>query len=417
MADPWLGNTVLGRYVIKRKLGEGGMSVAYLADDGGRDVVVKFPNTSGLNPINYCIDKLRVEGEILERIWRQYGGHPNVVRFIDRGDEGMYPVLVEEYVPGQTLARYAASKGGLDPHEAFEIGKRLADVLRFLHNNGIIHRDFAADNVMIRGTDPVLIDFGTAKEGYAQMMSGTIVKKGCASPDVCVSAPEQARGYAYFSSDVYMWASMLMGAMKPRRGAFVDAIQNFLRYISSQGALIDEPCNLVECGSYASLFNKVFKAALNVDPTKRIKDGAELYNLLTTGKLPPTPTGAYLLINGKRVQLKTGKAYILGTEGFGADIEVPDPELRRSGRRYISRRHARIWYDKSRGSWLIQDLGSVNGTKIIRGGQEIVVSFGCRDQCPGQPSQPYELMPGDQIVLAFSESTGIPYMTVEFYEQ
>jgi pSer/pThr/pTyr-binding forkhead associated (FHA) protein len=173
---------------------------------------------------------------------------------------------------------------------------------------------------------------------------------------------------------------------------------------------------LVECGSYASLFNKVFKAALNVDPTKRIKDGTELYNLLT-GKLAPTPTGAYLLINGKRVQLNTGKAYILGTEGSGADIEVPDPELRRSGRRYISRRHARIWYDKSRGSWLIQDLGSVNGTKIIRGGQEILVSFGCRDQCPGQPSQPYELMPGDQIVLAFSESTGIPYVTVEFYEQ
>ena len=276
MADPWLGRTVLGRYVIKRKLGQGGMSVAYLADDSGRDVVVKLPNTSGLNPINYCIDKLRVEGDILERIWRQYGGHPNVVRFIDRGDEAMYPVLVEEYVPGQTLAEYAASKGGLDPHEAFEIGKKLADVLRFLHSHGIIHRDFAADNVMIRGTDPVLIDFGTAKEGFAQMKPGTKIEKPCVSP------PEQAmKGYAYFSSDVYMWASMLMGAMKSRRGVFRDAIQNFCRYTNPQGALIDEPCNLVECGSYASLFNKVFKAALNVDPTKRIKDGTELYNLLT----------------------------------------------------------------------------------------------------------------------------------------
>jgi len=293
MADPWLGRTVLGRYVIKRKLGEGGMSVAYLADDGGRDVVVKFPNVSGPNPINFCIDKLRVEGEILERIWRQYGGHPNIVKFIDRGDEANYPVLVEEYVPGQTLAKYAASKGGLDPHEAFEIGKKLADILRFLHSHGIIHRDFAADNVIMRGNDPVLIGFATAKEGFAQMTPGTRIGRPCVSP------PEQVMGYAYFSSDVYMWASMLMGAMKPRRGVFsvfvdairnflksrrgvfVDAILNFCRYINPQGALIDEPCNLVECGRYASLFNKVFKAALNVDPTKRIKDGTELYNLLT----------------------------------------------------------------------------------------------------------------------------------------
>jgi len=59
-----------------------------------------------------CIDKLRVEGEILERIWRQYGGHPNIVRFIDRGDEAMYPVLVEEYVPGQTLAEVRRQQGG-----------------------------------------------------------------------------------------------------------------------------------------------------------------------------------------------------------------------------------------------------------------------------------------------------------------
>jgi serine/threonine protein kinase len=409
MADPWLGRTVLGRYKLRKKLGEGGMSVAYLADGGGHHVVVKLPNVGGSNRIDICVDKLRVEGEILERIWRQYGGHPNIVSFIDRGDEGLYPVLVEEYVQGQTLAEYAASKGGLDPDEAFEIGRKLADVLRFLHSHGIIHRDFAADNVIIRGTDPVLIDFGTAKEGYAQLKPGTRVEKPCVSP------PEQSIGYTYFSSDVYMWASMLMGAMKPWRGVFRDAVQNFCRYINPQRALIDEPCNLVECGSYASLFNKVFKATLNIDPTKRIKDGTELYNLLTR-KHAPTPTGAYLLINGKKVQLNTGKVYILGTEGFGADIEVPEPELRRSGRRYISRQHARIWYDKSRRRWLIQDLGSVNGTKIIRFGQEIVVSFGCRDRCPGQPSQPHELMSGDQIVLAFSASTGIPYVVVEFYE-
>jgi len=412
MADPWLGRAILGRYRIKRKLGEGGMSVAYLAEAGGGDVVVKLPNIGGPNPINICIEKLKVEGEILERIWRQYGGHNNIVRFVDRGDEGQYPVLVEEYVPGQTLAEYARSRGGLDSDEVVKIGERLADVLKFLHSHGIIHRDFAADNVMMRSRfEPVLIDFGTAKEGYVQM-PGTRVGKQCVSP-----LEQAVKGYAYFSSDAYMWASMLMGVMKPRKGRFVDAVQNFCRYIRSDGALVAEPCDLVDCGPHARCINQVFKKALEVDPTARIKDGIELYDALTRCSLPPPRVGPYLLINGRRVALDPGRAYIIGTEAsHEADIRLPEPELRRSGRTYISRRHARIWYDRSRRRWLIQDLGSVNGTKIIRGGQEIVVYFGCRGNCPGQPSQPYELRSGDQIVFAFRESTGDPYIIVEFYE-
>jgi hypothetical protein len=86
-------------------------------------------------------------------------------------------------------------------------------------------------------------------------------------------------GDLYFSSDVYMWVVTLIGAMKPRRGYFTDADVNFCNYIEYRQALADEPCNLVECGGYVALFNKVYKAALEVDLTKRVKDGAKLYSL------------------------------------------------------------------------------------------------------------------------------------------
>jgi hypothetical protein len=156
-----VGERVLGKYVIKRKLSSGYMTVAYLADDGERDVVVKVPSMWYHEdlPINMCVHMLK--SEILGRIWKQYGGHPNIVKFVDWGSERRYPVLVEEYLPGQTLAEYAASKGGLDPDEAFEIGRKLADVLRFLHSHGIIHSYLAADNVIIREADkePV-VDLG-----------------------------------------------------------------------------------------------------------------------------------------------------------------------------------------------------------------------------------------------------------------
>ncbi len=62
-------------------------------------------------------------------------------------------MVVEEYVQGQTLAEYAAGKGGLDPDEAFEIGRKLADVLRFLHSHGIIDGYLVADNMIIREVD------------------------------------------------------------------------------------------------------------------------------------------------------------------------------------------------------------------------------------------------------------------------
>jgi hypothetical protein len=78
-----VGERVFGKYVTKRKLGEGYMSAAYLADDGERDVVVKVPSKRHLYdlPINMCVHMLK--GEILERIWKQYGGHPNIVKFVD----------------------------------------------------------------------------------------------------------------------------------------------------------------------------------------------------------------------------------------------------------------------------------------------------------------------------------------------
>ncbi|MFZ8806788.1 MAG: hypothetical protein ACO2PN_01615 [Pyrobaculum sp.] len=78
-----------------------------------------------------------------------------------------------------------------------------------------------------------------------------------------------------------MWAATLMSSMKPRRGYFTDAYVNFCNYIGYRQVLADESCHLVECGGYVALFNKVFKAALEVDPTKWVKDGAELYSLLT----------------------------------------------------------------------------------------------------------------------------------------
>jgi hypothetical protein len=142
-----------------------------------------------------------------------------------------------------------------------------------LHNVGFKKR--SADNVIIREADkePV-VDLGI-EEFYARIISEL---NTAVTP--CWMPPEWSiNGDLYFSSDVYMWVVTLIGAMKPRRGYFTDAYVNFCNYIGHRQALADKTCNLVECGGYVALFNEVYKAALEVDLTKRVKDGAKLYNL------------------------------------------------------------------------------------------------------------------------------------------
>jgi serine/threonine protein kinase len=393
------GEVVLGRYVIKGVLGCGGMGIAYLAEDrGGRKVVVKQPNPSGNAPIDLIVEKLEKEAEFLREIWNKYGGHPNIVKFIDFGYIGATPLLVEEYVEGENLADYVVKTGGLDPDVGYNVAVQLADALAFLHRIGILHRDFTPDNVRIQPHNNyrvVLIDFGTVERGKGQ---GTQVVKPGFSP------PEIVRGEFYGSSDVYMWGATVLSILRPRDAqlAKLTPQQRITRYITPRG-LADRPCNLVDCGRHEKKLSYVLSKALDPDYRKRFSDGVELRNALVQVVRPR----AYLFYNNHKWVLDPDKKATV-TIGRRADISLDDPYG------YLEERHVEIQYDEGSDTWLIRDLGSVNGTAIKRRGNFIVVSPGCRRMCPGTPSRPVELQDGDEVVLAFSEVLRLPYIVLKF---
>src|SRR4051794_6182514 len=184
--DTLLNRIFDGRYMVRRKLGSGGMADVYLAEDQelGRRVALKLLN-----------DRHAADDQFVERFRREAQSaaglnHPNIVSIFDRGQaEGTYYIAME-YLEGRTLKELLVRNGPTPIPIAIDYARQILGALSFAHRNGIIHRDIKPHNIVV-GSDGRLkvTDFGIARSGASQMTeAGSIV--GTAQ----YLSPEQARG-------------------------------------------------------------------------------------------------------------------------------------------------------------------------------------------------------------------------------
>src|SRR5882724_10199717 len=137
-----LGETV-GRYQVRRLLGEGGMGRVYLARDVvlGRSVALKIvgPGKGG----GFRTERFLLEARAIARL-----NHPNVVQLYDFGEYkgGLYLAL--EYVEGETL-RERARRSTLGIDELLRHARAIADGLAHAHAAGVYHCDLKPSNVMV----------------------------------------------------------------------------------------------------------------------------------------------------------------------------------------------------------------------------------------------------------------------------
>jgi serine/threonine-protein kinase len=184
--DTLIGRVFDKRYVIKRKLGSGGMADVYLAEDQelGRRVALKLLN-----------DRHAADDQFVERFRREAQSaaglnHPNIVSIFDRGRaEGTYYIAME-YLDGRTLKELLVRNGPTPIPIAIDYARQILGALSFAHRNGIIHRDIKPHNIVVGGDGRLKVtDFGIARSGASQMTeAGSIV--GTAQ----YLSPEQARG-------------------------------------------------------------------------------------------------------------------------------------------------------------------------------------------------------------------------------
>lgn len=150
------------KYKLLEPLASGGMATVYLAKNLATDeiVVAKIPNFSGLPNKEKLEKRFMREAQILSKINSKY-----VVKIHDFGQEetGEH-FLILEYLHGKTLEEMAVSKDRIPVPTVVDITMQMAEVLKDLHEQGIVHRDIKSSNVKITSEGNIkLFDFGISK--------------------------------------------------------------------------------------------------------------------------------------------------------------------------------------------------------------------------------------------------------------
>ena len=205
------GQVLDGRYRIVKKVGEGGMSFVYLAQD---------VSTNERYAIKILSPALSQDQNAMARLRREAGlgirlAHPNVCHIMRLGEtEDGLVYVVMPFVEGEILADRTHRLGHISLAETVKFVREMAAGLHVAHELKIVHRDLKPENIMIcrdmAGTDyAVVMDFGLAKErkagGELEKLTATGIILG--TPEFM--SPEQLRGKPLDPrTDIYSLALM-----------------------------------------------------------------------------------------------------------------------------------------------------------------------------------------------------------------
>jgi len=218
----------IGNYIVRHKLGEGGMGVVYLAEHSsiGKQVAIKIlRREQAAHP--GIVDRFFSEAKAVND-----SKHENIIDVLDFGvlspplpdlDQPPMVYLIMELLEGKSLSAVIAREAPLPPDRAIRIAHQIADALGAAHRARIIHRDLKPDNVMLiqrgRERDFVkILDFGIAKQvGRAAADPWTASGLAIGTPQYM--SPEQCRAHSDIDprTDVYSLGvvlyEMLTGAV------------------------------------------------------------------------------------------------------------------------------------------------------------------------------------------------------------
>ena len=200
----------LGRFELRKVLGQGAQSTVWLAFDPRmeREVAIKVMRP-GDGSDEKAVASWLQEARSVSKV-----NHPNIVPVYEADIQGRFPYLVFEYIAGKTLDQMIQKRGALEPREAVALMLDVLDAVAAAHAAGVVHRDLKPSNVLIDAAGRArVMDFGiaarirdTRKNDPAVAAGGTL---GYLSPEAAGGAAPSA-SMDIFSAGVVL-AELMMG--------------------------------------------------------------------------------------------------------------------------------------------------------------------------------------------------------------
>lgn len=179
------GTIIDGKYKILNKIGQGGMSIVYLAmnEKANKQWAVKEVRKDGSKDFEIIRQGLITEINLLKKL-----SHPNLPSIVDVIDTQNTFLIVMDYIEGVPLSVQLEENGAQSQEAVISWALQLCDVLSYLHTREtpIIYRDMKPANVMLKPNgEVILIDFGIAREYKRQNIADTtcLGTQGYAAPE------------------------------------------------------------------------------------------------------------------------------------------------------------------------------------------------------------------------------------------
>jgi serine/threonine-protein kinase len=169
--------TLDARYLLERRLGQGGMGVVFKARHiflkTSHAIKVILPDLVGNDPM--LATRFRQEALAAAAI-----RHPNIIAVTDFGVvRGTMPFLVMEFIKGKSLQDLLGEEGRMPPARAFELISAVAAGVAAAHRQNIVHRDLKPLNIMVQDDVPIaeavkILDFGLAKIKSGELLGSFV---------------------------------------------------------------------------------------------------------------------------------------------------------------------------------------------------------------------------------------------------
>jgi serine/threonine-protein kinase len=303
--DPLVGTVLAGRYVVKSRIGEGGMGLVYegLHRDIDKRVAIKVLRDD-LSRRPEVVARFRQEAKSASRI-----GHENIVDISDFGETTRgASYFIMEFLDGEDLANVLGRDVTVDADRACAIVLQCCRALSATHAKGIVHRDIKPENIFLTKRDGVddfvkIVDFGIAKMSDIETEGAPgrkLTKTGMIFGTPEYMSPEQAAGKDLdHRVDVYALGIILYECLSGRVPFEGDTFMGVLtQHLFAELPPLDELNPNVKVSRELEM---VIRKALAKDPDDRYQDTEELADAITcaldgrlsraTAKTPPSAFG------------------------------------------------------------------------------------------------------------------------------